>query len=87
MFTRLQTIFVHDPVRLPSIWRATLIEHQCLPHPYNFRFGKHSLVPPRRLPEPGTGCPISPSAARVLLVFMAEEVPLTLLLISKLASL
>lgn len=85
MFTCLEPVLVHDPIALPSVWSSSFVEHKCLPHPYDFGVRKHRLVSPRRLPKPGSGGPIGSSTARVLSVFVAKEVPLTLLLISRFA--
>jgi hypothetical protein len=76
---------VHDPVGLLSVGGAAPVEDERLPHPDEAVLGVDGLVPPRRLPEAGGGRPVGARARRVLLVLVAEEVPLVLLLHSHLA--
>jgi hypothetical protein len=76
---------VHDPIRLLAVGGAAPVEDERLPHPDEAVLGVDGLVPPRRLPEAGGGRPVRARAGRVLLVLVAEEVPLVLLFYSDLA--
>jgi hypothetical protein len=81
----LEAVLVHDPVGLLAVGRAAAVEDERLPHPDEAVLGVDGLVPPRGLPEAGGGRPVGAGAGRVLLVLVAEEVPLVLLLHSDLA--
>jgi hypothetical protein len=81
MLSCLETIFMHDPVRFPTIGCSSLVEHQSLSHPYDSVLGKHGLVPSRCLPESGSSGSISPRSSWILLIFVTEEVPLILFII------
>ena len=72
---------MHDPVSLLPVGGSSFVEHKRLPHSDEIVLVVDGLVPPGRLPEPHKRRPISPRARRVLLVLVAEEVPLGLLLI------
>lgn len=85
MLTGLKPILVYNPVTLPSIRSSSFVEYKRLPHPYNFGIRKHRLVSPCRLPEPGSSGSIRSSATWVLSIFVTEEVPFTLLLITMFA--
>jgi hypothetical protein len=71
---------VHDPVGLVAVGRAAPVEDERLPHADEAALGVDGLVATRRLPESGGGRPVCAGARRVLLVLVAEEVPLVLLL-------
>ncbi|PKA47980.1 hypothetical protein AXF42_Ash016327 [Apostasia shenzhenica] len=85
LIRRLKTIFVHYPIRLSPVRRTALVEHQCLPHPNHFGLGEHGFISSGGLPESGGCCSVRPSSARVLLILVAEKVPLALLLTPHLA--
>lgn len=76
---------MHDPVRLLAVGSSALVENERLPHPDEVVLGVDGLVPPRRLPEAGGRRPVGASTRRVLLVLVAEEVPLVLLFHTDLA--
>jgi hypothetical protein len=76
---------VHDPVCPLAVGGAAPVEDERLPHPDEAVLGADGLVPASRLPEAGGGRPVGAGARRVLLVLVAEEVPLILLLHSILA--
>jgi len=73
----LQTKLVHDPTGFDPIWSPPSIEHQCLPHPYNFTGCRvvDCSVLPSGLPVPRLGGTISPRTSGILAVSEAEEVP------------
>ena len=81
----LHPVLMHHPLRLPPLRGPSLVEHQCLPHPYEAVLHIDWLVPSGGLPETGRRCSVGASARRVLLVLVTEEVPLVLLFISNLA--
>ena len=80
-----KAVFVHDPVGLVAVGSPALVIHQGLPHANQAVLCIDGLVPPRRLPEPGARRPVGAGARRVLLVLVAEEVPVVLLLHTDLA--
>ena len=70
---------MHDPVGLLAVGRPADVEDEGLPHADAAGVGEEDgLVPPRRLPEPRRRRPVRPRPRRVLLVLVAEEVPLVL---------
>ena len=84
----LQPVLVHDPVGLPAVGRPPRVEDERLPHadePAALLAVAHRLVPPGRLPEPRQRRPVRARPRRVLAVLVAEEVPVTLLLVTNLA--
>lgn len=82
IFFGFESIFMHDPVRFLAIGCSSSIKHQCFPHPYEFGFIVHCFVSSSSLPKPCQGCPICSRPCRILLIFMAEEIPLVLFFIS-----
>jgi hypothetical protein len=76
---------VHDPVGLVAIGSSALVVHQRLPHAHQLPLlvGVDGLVSAGCLPEPGGSGAVGPGARRVLLVLVAEEVPLVLLLLTR----
>jgi hypothetical protein len=72
---------VHDPVGLLPVGCPALVEDECLPHADEPAVVLHRLVPPRGFPEPSHGRPVRPRPRWVLAVFVAEEVPLVLLVV------
>jgi hypothetical protein len=84
----LQPVLVHDPVGLAAVGRPPRVEDERLPHadePGALLAAAHRLVPPGRLPEPRQRGPVRARPRRVLAVLVAEEVPVTLLLVTNLA--
>ena len=70
---------MHDPVCLLAVWRPADVEHQGLPQADPPGVAKEDgLVSPSRLPEPRRRGAVRPRPRWVLLVLMAEEVPLVL---------
>ena len=57
---------------------AAFVEHQRLPHPNPLDAGTDDLVPASGLPEPDRRRTVGASARGVLLVLVAEEVPVVL---------
>ena len=76
---------MHDPVRLVATGSPALVVHQRLPHAHQLPLlvGIDGLVSAGGLPKPCSGGPVGPGACRVFLVFVAEEVPLVLLLLAR----
>jgi hypothetical protein len=72
---------VHDPVGFLAVWRPADVEHQGLPQadPPGGVAEEDGLVSPSRLPEPRRRGAVRPCSRRVLLVLVAEEVPLVLM--------
>ena len=93
MLVGLESVLVHDPVALPAVGGPALVEHQRLPHaddpagaaPGPGRRRQHRLVPAGGLPEASRRGAVRPRPAGVLAVLVAEEVPVTLLLVTNLA--
>lgn len=81
IFVGFKSVFVHDPVGFLSIWSSPFVEDKSFPHSDQLGLIVHRFVPARRLPKTGHGSPVGPCPRRILLVFVAEEVPLVLLLI------
>ena len=85
----LQPILVHDPVGLAAVGRPPRVEDERLAHadePAAAVLGvAHRLVPAGGLPEPRQRRPVRARPRRVLAVLVAEEVPVTLLLVTNLA--
>lgn len=79
----LESVLVHDPVRLPAVGCSAPVEDERLPHadddgpgPGGGRRRQHRLVPAGGLPEAGGRGAVGPRPAGVLAVLVAEEVPL-----------
>lgn len=87
IFVRFKPVFVHDPVGFLSIWCPPLVEYECFPHAYEFGLLIHRLVSSRRLPKPRHGSSVSPGPCWILLILVAEEIPLILFFITDPASL
>lgn len=85
IFRSLQSIFMHDPISFPTIWRPPFVKHQGFPHSYNLLLRQHCLIPTCSLPESSCCRPIRPRPGRILPVLVAEEIPLILLFISQFA--
>nr|ACN32055.1 unknown [Zea mays] len=77
---RLEAVLVHDPVGLLPVRGAALVEDERLAHAdaAGARRGVDGLVAAGGLPEPGGGGAVGARPRRVLLVLVAEEVPVVL---------
>ena len=76
---RLEAVLVHDPVGLLAVRGAALVEDERLAHADAAGAGRiDGLVAARGLPEPGGGGAVRARPRRVLLVLVAEEVPVVL---------
>lgn len=84
IFVRLQPVFMHDPIRLLPVRCSTLVIDQGLSHPDQATHGVDRLVSSRSFPESSCCCSIRSSSSRILLIFVAKEVPLSLLFCSDL---
>lgn len=82
-----KSVFVHNPISLLSIWSPSFVENKGFPHPDQFCLVVHWFVSTRCFPKPSHGGSVGPCPSRILLVFVAEEVPLVLLFIPDPASL
>lgn len=70
---------MHDPIGLVAVRGASGVENEGFPHSYSpGAADMDGLVPPRGLPETGRGGPVRARPSRVLLVLVAEEVPVVL---------
>lgn len=85
IFRSLQSIFMHDPISFPTIWRPPFVKHQGFSHSYDLLLRQHCLIPSSSLPESSCRRPIRPRPGRILPVLVAEEIPLILLFISQFA--
>lgn len=72
---------MHDPIRLVAIGSSSLVVHQGLSHANQCQAALciDGLVPSGSLPEASRGRAVRPAPGWVLLVFVAEQVPLLLL--------
>lgn len=75
-----EAVLVHDPVGLVAVGGAALVEDERLAHAdaAGPGGGVDGLVPAGGLPEPGGGGAVGARARRVLLVLVAEQVPVVL---------
>jgi len=77
--TFVQTELVHDPVGLLAVRSSAFVKHECLAHSDDM-LGVDGLVSPCGFPEPGCCCTVCTVACGVLLILVAEEVPVVLVL-------
>ena len=87
IFIRFKPILMHYPVTFLAIWCASLVEDKGFPHANQLGLIIHCLVSASRFPKPRHCSSVSPRPRRILLILVAEEIPLILLLISDPASL
>ena len=73
-----EPVLVHDPIRLLAVGRPAFVEDEGLSHADPLAAGVDHLVAAGGLPEPGGRGTVGPRAGRVLLVLVAEEVPVVL---------
>jgi hypothetical protein len=73
-----EAVLVHDPVGLLAVRRAALVEDERLAHADAAGAGVDGLVAAGGLPEPGRRGAVRARPRRVLLVLVAEEVPVVL---------
>ncbi|BAT03551.1 Os08g0116100, partial [Oryza sativa Japonica Group] len=73
-----EAVLVHDPVGLLAVGGAALVEDERLAHANAVDGVVDGLVAAGGLPEPGRRRPVRPRPRRVLLVLVAEEVPVVL---------
>lgn len=69
---------MHDPVRFLAMRSSAFVENQSLPHSNPLAVAVNHLVTASGLPEPCSGGAIGACSGRILLVFVAEEVPVIL---------
>lgn len=74
-------VFVDDPIGFLAVGSSTTVKDESLSHTDKFGVEVNGLVPARGFPETGHGGSVSPRPSRILFVFVAEEVPLLLLLV------
>jgi hypothetical protein len=73
-----EAVLVHDPVGLLAVRRAALVEDERLAHADALDGVVDGLVAAGGLPEPGGRGAVGARPRRVLLVLVAEEVPVVL---------
>lgn len=73
-----EAILMHDPVRLLAMRGSAFVEDERLPHADPFEACVDDLVAPCGLPETGSRCPVGSGSSRILLVLVAEEIPVVL---------
>lgn len=73
-----EPILMHDPVGFLAVGRPTPVEDEGLPHSDPPEIALDDLIAAGRLPETSRRCPIRSGPGRVLLVLVAEEVPVVL---------
>jgi len=69
---------VHDPVRFLAMWGSSFVENQSLSHSNPLSVAVNDFVAAGGLPESGSGGAVGAGSCGVLLVFVAEEVPIIL---------
>lgn len=74
----IESVFVHDPIRLLAMGCSSLVENKGLSHPYPFEAGVDDLITAGGFPKPSSRRTIGTGAGRVFLIFVAEEVPVIL---------
>lgn len=73
-----EAILMHDPIGFLTVRSSSFVEHECLPQSNPPDATADDLVTSGSFPEPGDRCPVCPSPSWVLLVLVAEEVPVVL---------
>ena len=73
-----ESILVHDPIRLLAVGSSAFVEHKSLPHTDPLAVAAYDLVTAGGLPESGSRCTVCASSGRVFLVLVAEEIPIIL---------
>ena len=71
-------ILMHDPIRFLAMRGSSFVEDQGLPHSNPLPVAVYHLVTASGLPESRGGGSIGAGSGGVLLVFVAEEVPIVL---------
>lgn len=74
----IETVFMHDPIRFLAVRGAALVENKGLPHPDSPGVAVDDFIAAGGLPEAGGGGAIGARPGGVLLVFVAEEIPVIL---------
>ena len=74
----LKPVFMHNPIGFLSMWGSTLVENQRLPHSNSFKAAVDDLISSSGFPEPCCGGAVCSCPCGVLLIFVAEEVPIIL---------
>jgi len=69
---------MHDPVRFLAMWGSSFVENQSLSHANPLSVAVYDFVTASGLPESRSSGAIGASSCGVLLVFVAEEVPIIL---------
>ena len=72
----LHPVLMHHPLRLPPLRGPSLVEHQCLPHPYQCPSPRHCPILPSSLPVTRHRGPVRPLPRCIFSILEAEEVPL-----------
>lgn len=73
-----ESVFMHDPIRFLAMRGTAFVEYQSLSHSDPLPVAVYHFVTPGGLPEPCRRGAVRPRPRRILLVFVAEEVPIIL---------
>ena len=73
-----EPVFVHNPVGFLSMRSSAFVKDESLPHADPSAAARNRLVPSGGLPEPDSRRAVGASSGRVLLVLVAEKVPIVL---------
>lgn len=74
----IKSIFMHDPIGLLAMGSSAFVEHKSLPHTDPPAVTAYHLITASGLPESGRSCTVCSCSGGVLLVLMAEEIPIIL---------
>ena len=69
---------MHDPIGFLAMWGSSFVENQSLSHSNPLAVAVYDFVTASGLPEPCSSGAIGARSCGVLLVFVAEEVPIIL---------
>lgn len=74
----IESILMHDPIRFLTMGGSTLVKHKGFSHSYSFGAAVNHLITTGGFPKSGSGGAVGSGSGRVLLVFVAKEVPVIL---------
>lgn len=69
---------MHDPIRLLAMGCSTLVKDKSFSHSNTFGIAVDNLISTGGFPESGSSGTVGSGSGRVLLVFVAKEVPVVL---------
>ena len=73
-----EAILMHDPVGFLTVRSSSFVEHECLPQSNSPDTTADDFVTSGSFPESSDCCPVRPGPGWILLVLVAEEVPVVL---------